>query len=289
VPVGNISASWLNAARARVCSTYGVPCDIEESKPRVRSTIRLIRDSERYFDKQEIRPETFSDIVKYMGGKDVLGEASGTTHISYAHNHFGQNIDIPHILEKKIAQLLPGLIAQESQFNDRALSPVGARGMMQIMPDTQRRMGYGTTPLTFQKQIELSGKYFENAYKELSAKNNDDFTHITNEFFAGDTESFDTFFLAPVLINTYNSGTGRLSRVITWFRDKYPTRESISEISSGSKGYKYDVYAAMAHFASENTTTETSGYKEHSSEYFSRVFALANIVEKKPRSKTIGK
>ena len=36
--------------------------------------------------------------------------------------------------------LVLGLIRQETEFNDDAVSPVGARGIMQLMPDTARRM-----------------------------------------------------------------------------------------------------------------------------------------------------
>jgi hypothetical protein len=279
VPVGRVSQTWLDAARVRVCEEAHIRCNTEESLPRVRSVIRLVRDATPYFSQGATPPETFFDIIRHLGSSPVPGIQSEVTLIQYIHENFGKNTNLPPDILEELRDTLPGLAAQESQYNPAARSPVGARGILQFMPDTWRTMGYSRdTEGNSALQVEAAGKYFEGSYRELMTRNSEDFAYIRTTFFGGDTTAFDKYFLVPVLINTYNSGTGRLSRVITWFRNTYPDRQSISSLSSGENGYGYDVYAAMAHFASENKTAETSGYKEHSSEYFSRVFALANII-----------
>ncbi len=279
VPRDRVSQAWLNAARLRLCSEQNVECNLGESLPRVRSTIRLVREAAPFFDAEAPAPETFFDIIRHLGNRTVPGAIDGASYISYINQNFARNSSLPLDVADDLRELLPGLAAQESQYNPAALSPVGARSILQIMPATWRTIGYSPeTEGNFMLQVEAANKYFEGAYGELMENNTADFNRIRDTFFDGDQEAFDKYFLAPVLINTYNSGTGRLSRVIRWFNRNYPDRQSISAISSGQGGYGYDVYAAMAHFAARNDTPETSGYKEHSSEYFSRVFSLANII-----------
>lgn len=55
-------------------------------------------------------------------------------------------------------RLLESVARRESAFNPRAVSPRGAQGLMQIMPETQRLLGV-TNPFDAAQSIEGGGHY----------------------------------------------------------------------------------------------------------------------------------
>lgn len=57
-------------------------------------------------------------------------------------------------------RLVYSLIEQESRFNKMAVSPKGAQGLMQIMPDTQRFLGL-TDPFDEEKNIDAGVRYLK--------------------------------------------------------------------------------------------------------------------------------
>ncbi|MHB9130796.1 MAG: lytic transglycosylase domain-containing protein [Armatimonadota bacterium] len=58
--------------------------------------------------------------------------------------------------------LLHAIIQAESGFNPRAVSPRGALGLMQLMPDTASSLGV-TDPFNAQQNIEAGARYFRQA------------------------------------------------------------------------------------------------------------------------------
>lgn len=78
--------------------------------------------------------------------------------------------------------LYVSLINQESRFNPNAVSPVGARGLAQIMPDTGRQPGFGVDPVNMEShedQLRFGAEYLStmmnryggNVNKALAAYN----------------------------------------------------------------------------------------------------------------------
>lgn len=102
--------------------------------------------------------------------------------------------------------LVLAVIWQESRFNPKAHSPVGARGLMQVMPDTARGMGYNPDQMWNPKYaLEAGVKYLRNAAKYL--KLNIDLSDISET--------------APnkikALLASYNAGCGAVSK---WLRQQ---------------------------------------------------------------------
>ncbi len=106
---------------------------------------------------------------------------------------------------------------------------------------------------------------------------------IQQEFFDDDQEAFEGYFLAPVLINSYNSGPGRLIHVLKAFYERYPNRKKLEEKLGVSQGESlgYDVFLEATKVASEKLDSKhrrVPGYGRDSSQYVIRAYTLANLL-----------
>lgn len=113
--------------------------------------------------------------------------------------------------------LILSLIRQESAFNSRARSPVGARGLMQVMPATARSIASVSSKRLFDPQtnIQVGTKYF---------------AHRLNQF-NGDV---------GLTLAAYNAGASRVDRWVkryegadkVLFMDLIPFRETRDYVAS---------------------------------------------------------
>jgi len=86
--------------------------------------------------------------------------------------------DYDQIIKKITGKLWPGLdwliikcqIAQESSFNPKAVSPCGARGLLQLMPATARELGVSTLDHLFDPETNLLAgiTYLKRQYMALT-------------------------------------------------------------------------------------------------------------------------
>ena len=91
--------------------------------------------------------------------------------------------------------LVAALTRQESAFSPRALSPAGARGLMQVMPGTGRGLAQGAgldgwdVEMLFQPEINL---------------------HLGTRYLASQMRTYDGNL--PFVFSAYNAGPGRVTR-----------------------------------------------------------------------------
>ena len=299
VITGPFNPRWLQEARKDVLERHPeVQADISKDEPRQTNTIALLRIANK--KNPELHAKTLLDVVRFYGDKKVNGIDENLTRIEYIKKYIGQEVaispdpiqpnnpfrkfDLPKSILAELKRIVPGLAAQESQFNNESFSSAGARGIFQFMPDTWedtfKRVNLSVPNDDLLKnQLEGVTLYFLHSYHEFLKRCPEALTRVKMEFFDGDEDAFDKYFFTPILINSYNSGTGRLASVLSWFLQTFPSKEALrQQIGSYPDGFGYDVYATMAHEA--RARKAIPGYGNDSSEYVTRSMAFATLLEK---------
>lgn len=280
-----ISQRWLDAQRQRLARQHDIPY-VEGVSPRQLNIIPMLRSAvERHpalAEGKSLDELTFMDIVRFHGTirEQNLG-VGDTSPLSYVRAHILDNIDTlpsPEMrdLWEEFPVLIPALGAQESQFNNDAVSPRNARGIFQFMPGTWQELGHRAEDIaSLPKQISSVDRHMRQIYRKITGSQTTASLEKIKTYFSSERE-FRKNFLLPVLLNSYNSGQGRMVDVINWFADHH-----ISEhIPLGTRFEGKDLYHLMTHTAALSDHSLTSGYQRDSSEYVERIYALAGLVQR---------
>jgi soluble lytic murein transglycosylase len=140
-----------------------------------------------------------------------------TARAAWQNGHVLSQSGFPLLTGKKQAGTAPesalihAIIRQESNFNPEAVSPVGARGLMQLMPDTARALAGGT---------DKSKKAGRSISQRLTA-DPDYNVSLGRKFLADLVERFSGSYIMAVA--AYNAGPGR---VAAWTKDYGDPREA---------------------------------------------------------------
>ena len=110
---------------------------------------------------------------------------------------FGEMIDSAAARHGVSAQLVRALIKVESDFQERALSPQGAMGLMQLMPDTARRFSVAD-PYNPRQNIEGGIKYLKFLLKRFST------TALALAAYNAGESAVDRFRGIPPYVETHN-------------------------------------------------------------------------------------
>lgn len=274
----DMNQDWLDYQRERVCAELNVPCDIPNGLPRQVNVIPQLRDAVYYTPDDDLDADTYLEVIEYFAEKKVIG-AEHKTRLEFVRDHVGDYLKVPPAVKQELIFLIPGLAAQESHFNNGLKSSTGAEGIFQFMPDTWKDFGYSEEDILYLKnQVEAVGKYFSRAYTFLKNNAAEELALAEREYFNGSAEDFGRDFLAPVLLNSYNSGPGRLATTLRWFAEQYPTRASLEKsIGTHQTGFGKDAYQTLTREAKG----VIPGYGRDSSQYVVRLSALAELLKDK--------
>lgn len=103
----------------------------------------------------------------------VLDEQDTDTYIQRINTRYGDHVDTAAMLADYDRDLIVSVIAVESEGNPRAASPVGARGLMQLMPGTAKIFGVKDLSDPFQN-ILAGTKYLKDLETNYGFKNADE-------------------------------------------------------------------------------------------------------------------
>lgn len=167
------------------------------------------------FDQKWIATEAWASSSNPAGlqERDVFFEEMSRINDSIRAEFFASEIPYGDLIHEKAAKykvdpsLVAAVMEQESRFKPRAKSPVGARGLMQLMPRTGRWMG-ASNLYDPEQNVDAGVKYI--AY--------------LNKRFNGDLKT---------IIAAYNAGEGNVRR----YRGVPPFRETRTYVKKVMKNY----------------------------------------------------
>lgn len=192
-----------------------------------------------------------------------------------------QNIP-PHIAAM-LEPAMIGIAAEESRFTQTKVSPAGATGVLQIMPEVAAKYAENNHLENFDisdlsNQILVAVDHVETCYRLLTKNLEEELAYFTEVYFNGNTASMEKYLLVPLVINAYNCGQERVIDLVEWFTDVYINPDKAAEILDSEKKLSgYDVYQAMAYAAPVEKAVNRFG--DDSSNYVEKVIGWQRAFE----------
>jgi hypothetical protein len=168
-----------------------------------------------------------------------------------------------------------------SKQSARVIWSAETEGIFQFMPDTWEYQLHQNPAdiLSFRAQANAVGIYMQKTYHEMMTHDGHLLNEIRRDYFNDDEVAFLRFFMAPVLINSYNAGTGRLRGIIKWFEER-PRSEKENLTDSYPRGFGNDLFYKMAEATrGHHENPALKRYGQDAREYTPRVYALAHLLQ----------
>lgn len=229
---------------------------------------------------------TKMDIVNYFIAKDFKN-SNGENRVEYIKNHvtFSGNLEKAPYVTAALRELLPGLVAVESGYDNEVVSNVGAKGSFQFMPNTWHRelnrvKFIDGEELPFAEQVAAAGELFSKMYDRLQywcyeGENyyGQNYLEEIKAVFTSQ-QDFETHFFVPCLINAYNTGEQGIGEVVVAFGQSAEFRN----IKEQGNVHGYDLFQSMCDFGRASELSQLADYKEEAPKYVQRVYAFAELL-----------
>jgi hypothetical protein len=274
--VKDLNQEWIDLKRVQISQEHNISFDLKKGTPKQTNTIAIVRKAMEA--DSEVHAQTLVDVAQHYGHQVVQGD--DRSRIQYIREEFGEQGLLPEHIVDELASIIPGLAAQESQYNNSALSRTGAKGIFQFQPATWKDLGYEEADiLNFKTQVEAVEKHVATSYTFFTEQDQKHprLSIIKQRFFDNNQQDYEKYFLVPLMINAYNAGNTRVFSVVGNFLTHFDSKDKLpDEIKKEGNNSGYDLFAFMAQYTAQHG--EVSGYGRDSSQYFSRVVAMANLV-----------
>ena len=274
-----IAGEWLAEMRIRLKEKHpDIKIDLKKGVPRVFSINGKFKSVVYDSGDADLAAEiTSGKIVNYL----QIVEHFANRPFSFAEpypvrQYIDENIEfknsVPELVQNELRRILPGLCAQESNFNNRSVSKSGARGIFQFMPATWGE--YDVSPggivegvQSLEKQVSCAGAFFSDLYKQIPHHAGAETMQKLRTMF--DEETLQKDILVPLMVNAYNAGGALMGEALRLFLERSPQPNF-----SGK-----DFFLALADFAEASDGGEyLSRYGNEAREYVPRIYANANVI-----------
>lgn len=275
LPVG-IPGMWTQEQREKLAKATGVPV----------AEISMHHTYLAMLGSQYEGAESLLEIALERAGSVVPGDHQERDYLSYIQAEFSPSFKSPYglALSAELKATLPALIAQESGFNNDAVSSVGATGALQIMPDTWQQyvdrglVNQEADPTNFTEALPVTEAYFEDTFTYFTTEFRSELDSIKSDYFANDEEEFMRSFMAPLLINTYNVGMGNMGKVLAWYNKELGTATTLqAALDTKTVPTGVDVFFAITQAA--YAADAVPAYQEYGSAYTWDIYGWRKAME----------
>jgi len=227
-------------------------------------------------EKLGVYPESISAMALQFAAVPVAG--TDLNRLEYLRTNFHiPNTNMPHELKDALEGVMLGIPGEESRFDDTVVSSADAHTAFQILSSTWEGLGYppfssyeaGVPP--YHLQVEAFGRHIGNIYNEIHTPETVARLNQIRTHFDSDADYY-TYFLAPLMVNAYNTGGGTMRAAVATFIDSPDFMDM-----NGSTFAGYYVFDRLRHVAYESDEGALANYQEWSMQYPVSVMAYATV------------
>ena len=272
-----IAGEWLAEMRIRLKEQNpNLRVDLQNGIPRVlsinnkfKSVVYDSNDTELISEIAAGRITNYLQIVQHYAERPFSTTEPYKVR-EYIEEHIQFKDNVPAVVQSELRRIIPGLCAQESNFNNDSLSKRGAQGIFQFMPATWG--DYNDTVLTegtqsLEAQVRSAGEFFSDLYRRVQIHAGE--AAMRKLLSTLDEETIQKDILVPLTINAYNAGAGLIGEAVK----RYVETHTIDRKLSGK-----DIFLAIADFAQQNEEGVLSRYANEAREYVPRIYANTNLI-----------